>query len=43
MVDIFHQQQKDILPFKIESYAGHDAFLIEHEKINPIIDSFLNE
>jgi len=33
---------KDIISFKIESVSGHDAFLTEYDKINPIIDSFLN-
>jgi len=42
MIDSFHKHNKDIISFKIESHAGHDAFLIEYDKINPIIDNFIN-
>jgi len=42
MVTVFKSLNKDIEYHKIESYKGHDAFLIEYELINPIIENFLS-
>jgi len=42
MADILKGLGKNIEYFEISSYHGHDSFLIEYEKINPIIQNFIN-
>lgn len=34
---------KSVEYHEIETYKGHDAFLIEYDKINPIIQNFIND
>lgn len=43
MADILQSQHKDVTYLEINSYHGHDSFLIEYEKVNPIIGDFLNK
>ena len=38
-VDSFQRNGKMIMSYKVESKAGHDAFLIDYDKIVPIIES----
>jgi homoserine O-acetyltransferase len=42
LIESFQKNKKYILSYKIESKAGHDAFLIEHEKLNPIMQNFID-
>ncbi len=42
LVDTFQRNGKDIISFKVESSSGHDAFLVEYDKLIPIIDGFVN-
>lgn len=42
LVDSFQRNGKDITSYKVESKAGHDAFLVDYDKMIPIIDSFIN-
>jgi homoserine O-acetyltransferase len=43
MSDIIKNQGKDVEYFEINTYYGHDSFLIEYEKINPIIKDFVSK
>lgn len=42
LVDAFQRNHKNIISYKVESKAGHDAFLVDYDKTLPIIDSFVN-
>jgi homoserine O-acetyltransferase len=42
LLECFQDQRKSVMSYKIESHSGHDAFLVEYEKLNPILDSFIN-
>ncbi|MDR1114204.1 MAG: homoserine O-acetyltransferase [Candidatus Margulisbacteria bacterium] len=42
LIESFQKNKKYILSYKIESKAGHDAFLLEYDKLNPIMQSFLD-
>lgn len=42
LIDSFQKNKKYIMSYKVESKAGHDAFLIEYDKLNPIMQSFLD-
>ena len=43
MVDLMRSSNKDVEHIEINTYYGHDSFLIEYEKINPIIKGFLEK
>lgn len=43
LIDAFQQNNKLIFSYKVESKAGHDAFLIDYDKVRPILDSFINQ
>ncbi len=43
MADILNSQNKDVTYLEINSYHGHDSFLIEYEKVNPIIGAFIEK
>lgn len=42
MADLMRDSGKDVEHFEINTYYGHDSFLIEYVKINPIIKNFLD-
>jgi len=42
MVDILKELNKDIEYKSLETHKGHDAFLLEYDLINPIIENFMN-
>ncbi|MDR1997855.1 MAG: homoserine O-acetyltransferase [Candidatus Margulisbacteria bacterium] len=42
LIESFQKNKKYILSYKIESNSGHDAFLLEYDKLNPIMQSFLD-
>lgn len=42
LVDAFQRNNKFIVSYKVESHAGHDAFLVDYDKLIPIIDSFMS-
>jgi len=42
LVDALSSIGKDVSSFNIESNYGHDAFLIESEKLGPIVSNFLD-
>ena len=41
--DIIKNNNKDITYLEINSYHGHDSFLIEYEKVNPLIGEFIDK
>lgn len=43
MADILTSYNKNVEYLEVSSYHGHDSFLIEYEKINPIIQDFINK
>jgi len=43
MADILKSKGKNVEYLEINSYHGHDSFLIEYEKVNPIIENFINK
>ncbi|BDU49515.1 homoserine O-acetyltransferase MetX [Haliovirga abyssi] len=43
MSNILKEKEKNVEYHEINTYSGHDSFLIEYDKINPIIDNFINK
>lgn len=43
MVDILKKQDKNVDFYEINTYYGHDSFLIEYDKINPLIKAFIDK
>jgi len=43
VADILSDLKKDITYYELTSYHGHDSFLIEYDKINPLVSDFLNK
>ncbi|GBR75853.1 homoserine O-acetyltransferase [Candidatus Termititenax persephonae] len=42
MIESFQRNHKYILSYKVESNSGHDAFLVEYDKLSPIMQGFLD-
>ncbi|OQY10087.1 MAG: homoserine O-acetyltransferase [Fusobacteriia bacterium 4572_132] len=43
VADILIELKKDITYYELTSYHGHDSFLIEYDKLNPLVNDFLNK